>query len=73
MTKKFKEMMEKSDRPHPPHHGGDGKHCHPMAHHFTMCVEMNTYKNCPSDRKINSPECTKLNEFIDKCMPKPQM
>lgn len=82
MEKRFKEMMAKGDHPHghhhgphhgpppPHHHGKDGKHCPPKAMHFTKCVEMNAFKNCPSDRKVSSAECTKLIEFADKCGPK---
>lgn len=76
MEKRFKEMMANGDHPHghhhgpPHHHGKDGKHCPPKAEHFSKCVEMNAFKNCPSDRKVSSTECTKLIEFVNKCGPK---
>lgn len=68
MEQKFKEMLAKKDHPRPPHHA-DGKHCPPAAAMFSKCVEMNAYKSCPTDRKVASAECTKLNEFIEKCSP----
>lgn len=64
------EAMKKSggaDHGHQDHHHHDD--CHPRAGFFAMCVEAEIFQNCPADHKVDSADCKKLVEFVEKCKP----
>lgn len=70
MQDEFKKKMMPGGPPPPPHGSSSGqKRCPPDAKFFTRCVEMNVFRNCPTEKVVDSEECAKLNEFAEKCLP----
>lgn len=42
-------------------------HCGHTAGFFVKCVEMEMYKNCPTNKKVTSDSCIALTTYMDKC------